>query len=270
MSQANRVVLAQALKEVSLEAAGLYSDEPLDYKGRPVTPRTVLGAGDNSHYVDVIVATLENSHGRKILDVGIAYGIYDIVLQRRFGFEVHGIDHPENVPAYCRFPMQEGIPVIPCDLHHDVIPYRENTFDTVIASEIVEHLLLPPKAFFANLHPVLKPGGKLIITTPNFASLRNILSLIKGDNPTDTFPEKPLAFDKTARDRRVHPREYTVSEIVSSLLPAGFEVDSIQTKINQITTKLSLKWRLVKALMRITPKHRDKIIAVGTKTVIST
>jgi len=45
------------------------------------------------------------------------------------------------------------------------LPFAENTFDCIVASEIMEHLY-EPKLFVKKLIYALKPGGKLIITTP--------------------------------------------------------------------------------------------------------
>lgn len=46
------------------------------------------------------------------------------------------------------------------------IPFQDRSFDYVISSEVVEHVPDPFKAI-AELHRVLKPGGILVITTPN-------------------------------------------------------------------------------------------------------
>lgn len=45
------------------------------------------------------------------------------------------------------------------------LPFRPNTFDVVIASEIIEHVP-DPRLFIERLLSVLRPGGKLILTTP--------------------------------------------------------------------------------------------------------
>ncbi len=45
------------------------------------------------------------------------------------------------------------------------LPFHENTFDCVVASEIIEHTV-NPVAFVEALKRVLKPGGTLIISTP--------------------------------------------------------------------------------------------------------
>ncbi|MDY6950063.1 MAG: methyltransferase domain-containing protein [Thermodesulfobacteriota bacterium] len=259
--------LTRALEAVASEAAGLYPDEPLDYKGRCATHEGVLGIGKSAHCLDVLVATLQNTCGQKILDVGIAYGIYAVVLKRSFGFELFGIDHPENVEVYCRFPKEQGITVLPCDVHFDSIPYEDRTFDTVIASEIVEHLLVSPKAFFSRIYPVLKPGGTLVVTTPNFANLRNILYVAKGRNPAATFPDEASWVDRIAKDVRVHPREYTCDEIGEALLAAGFKISTIYTTNNKCQPGARVRAKLLNKVMGAVPKRGERIIAVGMKSV---
>ena len=199
------------------------------------------------------------------MDVGIAYGIYDVVLKRELNFEVYGIDHPDNISVYCRHLIHRGIPVLPCDLHFDSIPFPEKMFDTVIASEIVEHLLISPKAFFKKNWSVLKTGGRLIVTTPNFSNLRNIFYLIKGINPAATFPDKATWLDGVARDIRVHPREYTVREIRSALLDSGFNIGKIKTVNTKLKTNSSIQSKLLKFMMMLTPKNRGQIVAIGIK-----
>jgi len=45
------------------------------------------------------------------------------------------------------------------------LPFEENTFDCIVASEIIEHLY-EPTLFTKKLFYILKPGGTLILTTP--------------------------------------------------------------------------------------------------------
>jgi 2-polyprenyl-3-methyl-5-hydroxy-6-metoxy-1,4-benzoquinol methylase len=50
------------------------------------------------------------------------------------------------------------------------IDYPANTFDTVFSCETIEHVLDPAKAV-KELARVLRPGGKLFLTTPNYMNL---------------------------------------------------------------------------------------------------
>lgn len=70
----------------------------------------------------------------------------------------------------------------PSDNHSPIVadsytlPFIDNSFDTVIASEIIEHVI-SPKDFVAELYRVVKFNGKLIVTTPYKEKLRYYLCI---------------------------------------------------------------------------------------------
>ena len=45
------------------------------------------------------------------------------------------------------------------------LPVKENSIDCIVASEIIEHVS-DPKRFLSSLYAALKPGGKMVVTTP--------------------------------------------------------------------------------------------------------
>ena len=57
-------------------------------------------------------------------------------------------------------------------------PFKKNTFDCIIASEIIEHLD-NPLDFLKNCNNALKPGGMLLLTTPNAISIAEMQTLYK-------------------------------------------------------------------------------------------
>ena len=64
---------------------------------------------------------------------------------------------------------------------------RPNQFDLILCSEVLEHLLEPQKVF-AGIANLLKPGGKALITTPNYRNqkptwvpLAGLKSFVEGD-----------------------------------------------------------------------------------------
>ncbi len=59
-------------------------------------------------------------------------------------------------------PNENHVAIV-ADAYH--LPFKKNSIDAIIASEIMEHVY-DPKLFIAKLGEVLKPGGKLIVTTP--------------------------------------------------------------------------------------------------------
>jgi len=103
------------------------------------------------------------------------------------------------------------------NIEDDEIPYREGEFDVVLFCEIIEHLLMDPVAVLRKIRRVLKPGGTLILTTPNVARLSNILRLANGQNVYDPYS----GYGPYGR----HNREYLMSELHALLAFMGFTID---------------------------------------------
>lgn len=90
-----------------------------------------------------------------VLDIGCGPGVY---LEQYHGPSL-GIDaHPSNVKICAK----KGIQVIEEDANRFL---RENTFDTVLLSHILEHLVNPAKVI-ENAYRSTKPGGCIIVIVP--------------------------------------------------------------------------------------------------------
>lgn len=64
-----------------------------------------------------------------------------------------------------------------CNLDDETIPLNDSSVDVVAAAETIEHLE-NPRGFFRELVRICKPGGWVIITTPNQLSLLSKLTLL--------------------------------------------------------------------------------------------
>lgn len=90
---------------------------------------------------------------RTALDVGCRKGYQTILLEKR-GYAVTPID-VEKVFERC----------IIVDANKK-LPFKDNSYDLLWCSEVIEHLASP--LFTVNeFRRILKPGGKMILTTPN-------------------------------------------------------------------------------------------------------
>jgi SAM-dependent methyltransferase len=116
------------------------------------------------------------------------------------------------------------------DVERDRFPYRDAMFDTVLACELIEHLLFDPMHLLLESRRVLKDGGHLLLTTPNAASLTAVARVLDGR-------DNPQLYSKYTRPREGEPphpphvREYTAHEIRWLVESAGFEVEDLFTEL---------------------------------------
>ena len=98
-----------------------------------------------------------------ILDVGCGNGwVAKYFLSKRK--KVVSMDISFKNPAeVLKENPDENHAALVADAYH--LPFKKNSFDAIIASEILEHVY-DPKLFMIKLLEALKPGGRLIITTP--------------------------------------------------------------------------------------------------------
>jgi SAM-dependent methyltransferase len=58
-------------------------------------------------------------------------------------------------------------PLHHCDIEFDPLPFADASFDGAILSEVIEHLWRDPATIIWQINRVLRPGGQLLLTTPN-------------------------------------------------------------------------------------------------------
>jgi len=107
--------------------------------------------------------------GDCIVDVGCGEGNLHRLVRSRFGRYV-GID----VVRYADFPSVAEFCILNLDTGR--IPLPEGSADVVAALEVIEHLE-NPREFMRKLVRLAKPGGWIIVTTPNQLSLLSLLTL---------------------------------------------------------------------------------------------
>lgn len=108
--------------------------------------------------------------GELIIDVGCGTGSLFPFVRERFQRYV-GVD----AVRYEGFPDDAEFHKV--DLDTGRAPFPEECADAVVAVEIIEHLE-NPRAFMRELARLTKPGGCVVVTTPNQLSLLSLLTLI--------------------------------------------------------------------------------------------
>lgn len=114
------------------------------------------------------------------------------------------------------------------DAERDRFPYPDAHFDTVLCCELLEHLTADPMHMMSEIHRILKPGGHLVLTTPNIGSLRAIAALLAGYHP-GFFPAYIKPAEAGAETDARHNREYTAREIYLLFHDSGFDMVRMET-----------------------------------------
>lgn len=148
----------------------------------------------------------------------------------------------------------------------DPYPYPDEHFATVLCCELVEHLFQDPMFLMSEINRILKPGGHLVLTTPNIASLRGVEAILQGYHPGFFHAYiKPSASGEV--DAR-HNREYTPDEVHHLLTNSGFEVTLLETGLFRDEPRPEQAWieHLLAHYQLPTGMRGDGIYAVGRKT----
>jgi 2-polyprenyl-6-hydroxyphenyl methylase/3-demethylubiquinone-9 3-methyltransferase len=114
--------------------------------------------------------------GGCVLDVG-AHWLHQALLYASRGFEVTALDLPAtlDLPNVQSLARAYGIKLLPnTDLEHPSALHNiaNDTFEVVLFTEILEHLAFNPVAMWRDIYRVMKPGARIIVTTPNYHALR--------------------------------------------------------------------------------------------------
>tara|TARA_B100001027_G_C16243809_1_gene320779 strand:+ start:547 stop:1248 length:702 start_codon:yes stop_codon:yes gene_type:complete len=100
---------------------------------------------------------------QKLIELGCGRGDFLNEFQI-YGFDCIGLDRDKSSVK-----NKNNLKVKFCDLSKDSFPFENNSFDIVYHKSVIEHLY-DPKNFMKETFRILKPGGKLIILTPDWHS----------------------------------------------------------------------------------------------------
>lgn len=126
---------------------------------RKYTQGTEVARTSKQYTVDCV----PTSPALDILDVGCGSGANSVALAAK-GHRLHGVDLSETAIERYR---SYGFDGRTCDIEEG-LAYPDATFDVVFCSEVIEHMT-SPEVLVAEMNRVLKPSGRLVLSTPNSA-----------------------------------------------------------------------------------------------------
>lgn len=145
----------------------------------------------------------------RVLDIGPAYQTALLRTDSRLIVDTVGFED-------ARFPPRAGEGHTHFDLNEaqDAASWPKlGQYDVAIMAEVIEHLYTSPKLVLACVATWLKPGGQLVVQTPNAVALRRRIKLLAGRHPYEMIREQ--------RDNPGHFREYTADELKKAGHTAG-------------------------------------------------
>lgn len=119
---------------------------------------------DGRHSVLVDLARRHAPEGHRLLEVGTGAGFF-LKAAARAGWDVAGVELSEEGAAFARDRL--GLDVR--QERAEAMTFEPGSFDVAVMSEVIEHLF-DPRAVLEAVWRALRPGGVLLVTTPNFAA----------------------------------------------------------------------------------------------------
>ncbi|PSO78997.1 MAG: hypothetical protein BRC41_19540 [Cyanobacteria bacterium QH_9_48_43] len=166
-----------------------------------------------------LVTHLESKR-KLIVDIGCNPPIL-LASIKNLGYQTIGLDiNPDSFREYIE---QFNLSTVKCDIDNQMLPFEDNSVDAIVLAEVFEHLRINPLFTLSETYRVLRPGGFLLLSTPNLHSLKGIKNfLLKGNNyscASNIFKE----FNKINTIGYFgHIREYTWQEMNSLLQEIGY------------------------------------------------
>ena len=159
-----------------------------------------------------------------IVDVGCGDGFATkVAADRNPGHRFVGLDWSS---ASLKAARERGISAVRASVDAPSLPLAAGTVDVVVMSEVIEHLVDTDAAIEA-AHRVLKPGGSLLLSTPNLASWYNRGLLALGIQPV--FSEVSLrgVFGRPGSQVAGHLHMFTRRALVEFLEAYGFACERV-------------------------------------------
>jgi SAM-dependent methyltransferase len=150
--------------------------------------------------------------------------------------------------AACDFHVERfdgaEVPIAQVDLEREPLPYADGAFDLVTCSEVVEHLE-NYRALLREAYRVAKPGGLLVLTTPNVLNAQSRMRYLASGFPV-LFGPLPVGHDERhSTARHITPVPYFY--LAHALLETGFggvelDIDKVQ---RTSVVWLALAWPVI-------------------------
>jgi SAM-dependent methyltransferase len=144
-----------------------------------------------------------------------------------------------------------NIPALFCDIETQPLPFPDGAFDEVLLNEVFEHLRINLIFTLSEIRRVLRPGGRLWLSTPNLRSLRGLYNILWRGEAWSSMGQG-LHYMYALLEAGFgagHIREYTSVEVKRFLEATGFVVD-------KVLYRGTYKSKFAELVCRVAPQYR--------------
>ncbi|MBA4248129.1 MAG: hypothetical protein C0444_07530 [Microbacterium sp.] len=131
-------------------------------------------------------------------------------------------------------------------------PLEDNAVDVLVALEIIEHVF-DTSRFLSEIRRVLRPGGMVVISTPNLASLQDRIGFLAGRAPRQTSPLHEYL--------KLHIRPFTLGSLRESLGAFGLKVEAQRSN--------AIIWRSRKRAILLWKRPPRFLTGIGNALIVS-
>jgi 2-polyprenyl-3-methyl-5-hydroxy-6-metoxy-1,4-benzoquinol methylase len=164
----------------------------------------------------------------KLLEIGCSVGFF-LEEAKKYNFITTGLELNKNAAESC---LYRGLNIKNCSLTE--AKFEDGLFDVVVMSHVLEHIA-DIKDFLKEVHRVIKPGGYIVLSQPNYQAL------VPGILKQDWYGWVPAD----------HFWHFTPKSITYVLRQNGFELESVQINSMYYPFDKTIKNILIALIARI-------------------
>lgn len=221
--------------------------------------------------IKAIKHSLEGYSFKKVLDAGCGDGEIGKLLKEQFGIDVYGIDISRRGVALAN---EKGVRAKIADMSVK-IPFADNMFDLVISSATIEHVISPDR-FLKEMRRILRPGGILLVSTPNLSFWLNRILFFVGLYPLflEASTELKVGYGRcskffSSKQLVGHIHVFNLPALIELLRYQKFSIEHVWGNTVDFVTPRSkmLTWiyRVIDKAMSHIPSLSSDIIIVARK-----
>ena len=183
----------------------------------------------------------------EILEIG-SHPYHLTYAMKRVGYDVVGLDiDPSRMDNFVK---KHDLRVVACDIEKGPIPFEDEAFPLILFNEVFEHLRIDPIKTLIEINRVLRPGGVMILSTPNLYALHRIFLFLIGRGIKDPYGAFKQMHDVGYMG---HIREYSVKEVNRFLTNTGFKVAAVHYRSYKYYIK-GIWGKLANLVYLVTPR----------------